>query len=126
MLNGVSIVKAMEITRDSTANYYLKKLYFLFDRRRKTWCEALRCYVLKSIFSEFFISQLAVGEKSSNLPSVALKIATNNHKILSDKLQNFTKLLQPVVMLVLGGVVGTVVLAIMLPLSQMISNISVF
>jgi len=81
---------------------------------------------LSPYFSEFFISQLAVGEKSSNLPSVALKIATNNHKILSDKLQNFTKLLQPVVMLVLGGVVGTVVLAIMLPLSQMISNISVF
>ena len=81
---------------------------------------------LSPYFSDFFISQLAVGEKSSNLPQVALKVASNNHKSLSDKLQNFTKLLQPVVMLVLGGVVGTVVLAIMLPLSQMISNISVF
>ena len=126
MLNGVSIVKAMEITRDSTANHYLKNYIFYLIEDVKHGVKLYDAMFLSPYFSEFFISQLAVGEKSSNLPSVALKIATNNHKILSDKLQNFTKLLQPVVMLVLGGVVGTVVLAIMLPLSQMISNISVF
>ena len=126
MINGVSIVKALEIARESSSNYYLKTYIFYLLEDVKHGVKLYDAMFLSPYFSEFFISQLAVGEKSSNLPNVALKIASNNHKSLSDKLQNFTKLLQPVVMLVLGGVVGTVVLAIMLPLSQMISNISVF
>ncbi|MBI95684.1 hypothetical protein CL656_00845 [bacterium] len=126
MLNGVSIVRSLEITRDSTANFYLKNYIFYLLEDVKSGIKLYDAMFLSPYFSDFFISQLAVGEKSSNLPQVALKVASNNHKNLSDKLQNFTKLLQPVVMLVLGGVVGTVVLAIMLPLSQMISNINVF
>jgi len=126
MFNGVSIVRSLEIARESTANYYLKSYIFYLLEDVKSGIKLCDAMFLSPYFSNFFISQLAVGEKSSNLPQVALEVASNNHKSLSDKLQNFTKLLQPVVMLVLGGVVGTVVLAIMLPLSQMISNISVF
>lgn len=126
MLNGVSIVNALEITRDSLANYYLKNYVFYLIQDVKRGVKLHDAMFLSPYFSEFFISQLAVGEKASNLPEVALKIANNNHENLSDKLQNFTKLLQPVVMLILGVVVGVVVLSVMLPLSQMISNINVF
>lgn len=126
MLNGVSIVNALEITQDSLANYYLKNYVFYLIQDVKRGVKLHDAMFLSPYFSEFFISQLAVGEKASNLPEVALKIANNNHENLSDKLQNFTKLLQPVVMLILGVVVGVVVLSVMLPLSQMISNINVF
>ena len=79
------------------------------------------CQLFRPYFDEMFLSQIAVGENSANLPDVALNISKLNHQILSDYLQNMTKLLQPAIMLFLGAVVGTVVMAIILPLTELMN-----
>jgi len=126
MQNGVPIIRSIEITQDSISNSYVKNYISFVLQDVKRGIKLNEAMFLSPYFSEFFLSQIAVGENSANLPEVASKIAKLNHLKLSDYLQNLTKLLQPAIMLILGTIVATVVLAIMLPLSQMMSQTALF
>jgi len=126
MQNGVPIIRSIEITQDSISNSYVKNYISFVLQDVKRGIKLNEAMFLSPYFSEFFLSQIAVGENSANLPEVASKIAKLNHLKLSDYLQNLTKLLQPAIMLILGTIVATVVLAIMLPLSQMMRQTALF
>jgi general secretion pathway protein F len=62
---------------------------------------------------------VAAGEQSGQLDAMFLKVAQNSESYVSNRLTALTSLLEPVMILVLGGIVGFVVLAVLLPIFDM-------
>jgi len=126
MANGVSIIKSLNISKESISNVYIQEYLDYVIQDVKRGVKLNEAMYLSPYFDEMFLSQIAVGENAANLPEVLKNIAKLNHKKLSDYLQNLTKLLQPAIMLFLGLVVGVVVMAIMMPLSELMNIDSTF
>jgi general secretion pathway protein F len=61
---------------------------------------------------------IASGEATGRLPDMLTRAASLQGAILSRKLQTLTTLLEPAIILVMGGVVLTIVLSVLLPIIE--------
>ncbi len=66
---------------------------------------------------------LYIGEKSGNLADILQKIADNYREKLNDKIDVFSQLLEPFLMLIIGGLIGLIMLGMYLPIFNMGSMI---
>ena len=65
-----------------------------------------------------------VGEETGDLDTMLMKIADNYDEEVDVAVQALLSLLEPLLVVVLGGIVGTIVLALFLPLVKMIESVS--
>jgi len=69
------------------------------------------------------VHMITVGEQTAQIDNIALKLANYYTEKVYDTADNFAKLLQPLIIGVVGGIVGVIVLAIMLPMSDILGSI---
>ncbi len=65
-----------------------------------------------------------VGEETGDLDMMLMKIADNYDEEVDVAVAGLLSLLEPLMVVVLGGIVGTIVLALFMPLVSMIENVS--
>lgn len=65
------------------------------------------------------IHMVAVGERSGQLPEMLFNVADTYEKQVESRLTKLTTILEPVMILVLGGTVGFVIFSIIVPILQM-------
>lgn len=116
--SGVPLLTALEIVTGLLNNRQLKDL--LDDvgsavREGAGLAEPLR---KANIFPAMLPQMIAVGEKSGDLEEMLLKVAENYEYQVETRLNGLMSLLEPLMILVMGGVVGFIVLAILLPIFQ--------
>jgi len=70
----------------------------------------------KHLFSDTFIQLIAIGEESGKLESCLLKISNIYQNEVEYDIEKLTNLIEPTIMLFLGGVVGGLVLVMYLPI----------
>ena len=71
------------------------------------------------IFPAPVVQMVSAGEQSGKLGDMLLKIAHSYENEISSRLVVITSLLEPIMILLLGGLVGFVVLAVLLPIFEM-------
>lgn len=74
-------------------------------------------------FPGLFLSVLKVGEETGEMSALMRKISELYEQEIDQALETLASLLEPFIMLFLGGLVGLMMLAIMLPLSRIISSL---
>lgn len=82
--------------------------------------EALSIY---EVFPNTAIQMLAVGEESANLSNMVTHIANLYDSEVEVALNDIASVIEPIIMVVMGGVVGFIVLAAVLPTVQLIQNL---
>ena len=75
-------------------------------------------------FPPIVVSMVEVGEETGELPEMLMKIADNYDEDVDVLVASLMSLLEPVMIIVLGVIVGTIVLAIFLPMIQIITSLS--
>jgi len=65
---------------------------------------------------------IAVAEKTGKLPEVLEELGIDAEQRLDDSIKNATQLIEPMMILVMGGVIGSVAIALLLPIFT-ISNV---
>ena len=65
-----------------------------------------------------------VGEETGDLDMMLMKIADNYDEEVDVAVAGMISLMQPALVVVLGGIIGTIVLALFLPLVKMIEEVS--
>lgn len=70
------------------------------------------------LFPDFFASLLSVGEESGELARIFKEIAQRSQRQFTDWVSRFTSLLEPLLILVMGGIVGGVVVIMMLSITS--------
>ena len=75
------------------------------------------------LFPPVVVQMVAVGEKSGELEKMLLKISDSFDRTVETRLTALMALMEPVIILVMGLIIGFIVIAIMLPMLEMSSGV---
>lgn len=121
---GVSLVKALNIAKTTITNKYMLAAMEQCeeDIRLNGWSfpYALR---QRNTFPEIMVQLIEIGVTSSKIPEVMTKLANQYEEESSDLLKKLTGMIEPAMMIILGGVVGTVVIAMFLPMMSVLDTL---
>jgi len=121
---GVPILEAIMITRDTSGNYvYEKALTRVHDsiREGETFAGPLR---ESKVCDAIVVNMIDVGEETGDLDVMLMKIADNYDEEVDVAVQSLVRLLEPLLVVVLGFVIGTIVIALFMPLVSMIEQLT--
>lgn len=71
------------------------------------------------LFPAMAVQMTAIGEESGTLERMLEKVASHYEADVDNQVDNLTSLMEPVIMVVLGGIVGALVIAMYLPVFQL-------
>jgi type II secretory pathway component PulF len=71
------------------------------------------------VFPTLVTDMIAVGEESGNLQEMLAEVAQVYEEEVDDHIRIFTSLLEPIMIVVIGGIVGFIVMAMLLPIFEM-------
>ena len=121
---GVPILEAVLITRDTSGNHvYEKALDGVHDsiREGESVADPLR---EAKVCDSIVVNMIEVGEETGDLDVMLVKVADNYDEEVDVAVSALLSLLEPVLVVVLGFIVGTIVLALFMPLVKMIESVS--
>ena len=120
ILAGLSLSRALSVLKKQTKNAKLSAVLvsLIADiNTGETFSKGLSKF--PEVFSKLFVSMVRAGEESGNLSSTLAHISNTYEKDLEALLNSFTTLLEPVLILLIGGVIGFIVFAMLMPVFQM-------
>ena len=119
LASGVPVIKAMEITGDVVVNRHYRKV--LWNVREELAEGGNLSASLRScgLFPPMLVHMVAVGEKGGTLEEMLTKAGSAFEKEFVASVTRFMSLLEPLMVLAMGVVVGTVVVAVLLPIFQL-------
>lgn len=120
---GVPILEAVLITRDTSGNYVFEKaLNKVHDsiREGESFAGPLR---ESKVCDAIVVNMIDVGEETGDMDVMLMKIADNYDEEVDVAVGGLIKLIEPLLIVFLGGAVGTIVIAMFLPLVAMIESL---
>ncbi|HNY77929.1 MAG: type II secretion system F family protein [Sedimentisphaerales bacterium] len=121
---GVPILDAINVTRETAGNeVYAKLLGNIHNsiRQGDTFAAPLR----QSKTIDLLVSNMvAVGEETGDLDKMLLKVADNYDEQVDVLVGGLMSMLEPIMIIGLGGMVGVIVVAVFLPMIQVITSLS--
>jgi type IV pilus assembly protein PilC len=121
---GVPILEAINITRDTVGNeVYARALNKVHDsiREGESFSAPLR---QTGVCDSLVTNMIDVGEETGELDKMLMKIADNYEEELDVAVASLVSLLEPIMVVFLGGIVGFIVIALFMPLVQLIQSVS--
>jgi general secretion pathway protein F/type IV pilus assembly protein PilC len=120
---GVPIVRSLEISADSTGNRVLSAAIRDAAENISAGQSLAAPLGASGQFPADVVEMIAVGEQSNNLEKVLPHIAETLERDTWRRLDLFVRLLEPLMLLVLAGVVLVVVIALLVPVLKMSSTV---
>jgi len=120
---GVPILEAVTITAETSGNYvYEKALRKVHDsiREGESFAGPLR---ESKTCDAIVVNMIDVGEETGDMDAMLMKIADNYDEEVDVAVESLVSLLEPLMVVVLGGMVGTIVVAMFLPMVKMIESL---
>jgi type IV pilus assembly protein PilC len=121
---GVPILEAINITRDTSGNeVYVRALTSVHDsiREGESFAAPLRT---SKVVDGLVVNMIDVGEETGDLDKMLLKIADNYEEEMDTAVESLVALIEPIMVIVLGSIVGFIVIALFMPLVSLISAVS--
>ena len=119
--SGVSVVQSFQMGANILNNLVIKQL-FIDASSKVVEGEKLSQILDKSDIYKVdisFIQAIAIGEETSALSEVLDNLAELYSETNKDKIATFLTLLEPMFMLIVGGIIGFIVVAMLLPIFSM-------
>ncbi len=120
---GVPILEALEITKDTSGNTVVARALDDVQAGVKIGEPITKPLLNHDVFPPMVVQMMAVGEESGALDRMLEKIADFYDQEVEATVDALTSLLEPLLICVLGGAVGTMVIALYLPMFNVIKLI---
>ena len=120
---GVPILEAVTITKETAGNYIFERaLGKVHDsiREGETFAQPLR---EAKVCDSIVVNMIDVGEETGELDVMLMKVADNYDEEVEVAVAALVSLLEPLMVVVLGGMVGLIVVAMFMPMVSMINSL---
>lgn len=117
--SNVSIVRTLEITANSIGNEVYKKRLLMSVEDIKQGIPLAENLTSSSLFPPMLVNMIDVGEKTAQLDEITAKVATFYENEVDTAVEGISKIIEPVILIVIGLTVGAVVAAVMLPIMKL-------
>lgn len=124
MSSGVPVLQALNIVRDTAGNEVLARAVASVHDAVKEGENMAPPIEATKVFPPMVISMVQVGEETGELPEMLMKIADNYDDEVDNAVAGLTSIIEPLLIVFLALVVGTIVIALFLPLISIIGKLS--
>jgi type IV pilus assembly protein PilC len=121
--SGVPILQALNITRETAGNSVIANAITKVHDSVKEGESIVQPLEASAAFPPMVISMIDVGEETGQLPEMLLKIAEVYDDEVDNAVAGLTAMLEPIMIVFLALVVGTIVIALFTPLISIISGL---
>ena len=121
--SGVPILTSLEIVEESSGNAVLAKAVREVKEEVKQGGMIHKQLEKSEIFPPMVTSMIAIGEETGELDLMLTKIADFYDSEVESGVESLTSLLEPVMMVFLGGMVGAVIVGMYLPMFRIFDAI---
>jgi type IV pilus assembly protein PilC len=122
--SGVPIITCLEIVRDTSGNQLIANA---IDAAREEVQQGgmISVALLKeNVFPAMAIQMMSIGEETGQLDGMLMKVADFYEDEVEQAVKSMTSILEPVMIVVLGGMVGTILLAMYLPMFKVFEKMA--
>src|SRR5437016_1834346 len=120
--SGVPILQALTITRETAGNSVIARAISQVHDSVKEGESIVLPLETSGAFPPMVISMIDVGEDTGQLPEMLLKIAEVYDDEVDNAVSGLTSLLEPIMIVFLAVIVGTIVIALFMPLITIIQS----
>jgi type IV pilus assembly protein PilC len=122
--SGVPILQALTIVKETAGNVIIANAVNGVHESVKEGETITAPLEASGVFPPMVVSMVDVGEQTGALPEMLLRIADNYDEEVDNAVSAMTSLLEPIMIIFLAVLVGSIVIAMFLPLIQMINTLS--
>ena len=120
---GTPLVPALEISSVSVANRRVSDAVRAVVPKVREGAELWKSLEQTGQFTSLAVEMIKVGEATGELEEMLTNVSDFYDEAIEAALQRFINLIEPVILVVMGGVVATLLLSIYLPMFSILSNI---
>jgi general secretion pathway protein F len=117
--NNVDIIKSFEIVQKIVGNSIIEKKIAEAAVKIKEGMPVSKALSKADFLPKLVIGMISAGEASDTLDEMLLKIGRVYEIELDVTVSSLTRIIEPMIIIIMGGVVGLIVVAVMLPILQM-------
>jgi type IV pilus assembly protein PilC len=116
---GVPMVEAMTSVAGATGNIVFSEATLVMRDDVATGTQLNKAMLDTDLFPNMVIQMTAIGEESGSLDAMLSKVADFFEREVDEAVDNMTALMEPLIMAFLGVVIGTLVIAMYLPIFKL-------
>jgi len=120
---GVPILMSLEILTDTASNSVVRDA---ISKSRTDISEGISLSIAlssKRVFPDMMVSMLAIGEETGEMDSMLSKVADFYEDEVSSMVKALTSMIEPVMIVLVGGIVGSILIAMYLPMFSVFEHI---
>jgi len=122
--SGVPILQALTIVKETSGNVIVGSAVSAVHESVKEGETITAPLEASKVFPPMVVSMVDVGEQTGALPEMLMKIADNYDEEVDNAVAAMTSLLEPVMIVFLAVIVGSIVIALFLPLIALMDGLS--
>lgn len=121
--SGVPILQALTIVKETSGNVVVGNAVAMIHESVKEGETITAPLEASKVFPPMVVSMVDVGEQTGALPEMLMKIADNYDEEVDNAVSAMTSLLEPIMIVFLAVIVGSIVIALFLPLITLIDQL---
>ncbi len=121
--SGVALVDALSIQAKATGNTYVEQVLNDVLRRVRRGSSLYQPLKKAGIFPDMVVQLIAVGEETADLDGMLLHAATHYEDEVDMLLDGLTSVIEPVLIIIIGIMLGGILVALYLPMFEMINAV---
>ncbi len=121
--SGVPILQSLNIVRETSSNIMFAEAVQMIHDSVKEGENIVGPLEASKIFPPMVVSMVDVGEQTGALPEMLMKVADNYEEEVDNAVSAMTSLLEPIMIVFLAVVVGSIVIAMFLPLIKLMDSL---
>ena len=119
--SGVPLVEALSVVGQSIDNTFVQQQLLQARARVRRGAGIHQALAQLSVFPPMIIQMIAVGEETAELDHMLLHAATHYEREVDTAVETLTAVLEPVLIIVIGAGLGGILVALYLPMFEMMS-----
>ena len=124
MSAGVPVLQALNIVKETVGNEVISKAVVTIHDAVKEGENMAPPIASSKVFPPMVVSMVEVGEETGALPDMLMKIADSYDDDVDNAVAAMTSIIEPLLIIFLAVVVGTIVIALFMPLVSIIGGLS--
>ena len=124
MAAGVPVLQALNIVKETVGNEVISKAVATIHDAVKEGENMAPPIASSKVFPPMVVSMVEVGEETGALPDMLMKIADSYDDDVDNAVAAMTSIIEPLLIIFLAVVVGTIVIALFMPLVSIIGGLS--
>jgi type II secretory pathway component PulF len=117
--NGVNIIETLRATRDVSKNSVMRQFFVDLDEQVQQGNGIAIGFRQAKLIPVLVQRMVATGEESGNLPKVMSRLSEYYERELTKRLEALSKMAEPIMLMVMGLVVGVIVSSLILPIFKL-------